>query len=63
MARFATFRADYAAGADIDLYVYRDGTLIGMGVSTIRRRGVTVTAAAPTRCTWCRRGAPGDHWT
>jgi hypothetical protein len=31
VSQFATFDSDYPAGTDIDLYVYRNGTLVGVG--------------------------------
>jgi hypothetical protein len=47
MARFATFDADYPAGTDLDLYVYKAGTnaLVGSSTGPTAEESVTVTAA------------------
>jgi subtilisin family serine protease len=43
VARFATFSADHAAGSDIDLYVYRSGTLVGESAGGTADESITVT--------------------
>jgi subtilisin family serine protease len=47
LARFATFDADYAAGMDLDLFVYRAGTttLVGSSAGGTAEESVTLTAA------------------
>jgi hypothetical protein len=47
MARFATFDADYPAGTDLDLYVYKAGTnaLVGSSEGPTAEESVTITAA------------------
>ncbi|WP_249714564.1 S8 family peptidase [Rhizomonospora bruguierae] len=45
VARFATFDADYGAGTDLDLYVYRSGQLVALSGSGTAEESVTLTAA------------------
>ena len=47
VARFATYDADYAAGTDVDLFVYRAGTttLVGQSAGGTAQESVTLTAA------------------
>ena len=47
LARFATFDADYPAGTDLDLFVYRAGTnqLVGQSAGGTAEEIVTLTAA------------------
>jgi hypothetical protein len=42
VARFATFAADHVPGSDIDLYVYRSGTLVGESAGGTAEESVTV---------------------
>jgi hypothetical protein len=42
-ARFATYTADHVPGSDIDLYVYRSGTLVGESAGGTAEESVTVT--------------------
>jgi subtilisin family serine protease len=43
-ARFATFDSDYPAGTDLDLFVYKDGTLVGVSAGTTAEERVTLAA-------------------
>jgi subtilisin family serine protease len=43
VTQFATFDSDYPAGTDIDLYVYRNGVLVGIGGGTTAEESVTLT--------------------
>ena len=47
LARFATFDADYAAGTDVDVFVYQAGTstLVGQSAGGTAEESVTLTAA------------------
>ncbi|WP_336212077.1 S8 family serine peptidase [Nonomuraea sp. LPB2021202275-12-8] len=45
VARFATYDADVPAGTDLDLYVYRDGALVGRSVGLTAEEAFTTTAA------------------
>lgn len=47
LARFATYDADYAAGADLDVFVYNAGTatLVGSSAGGTAEESVTLTAA------------------
>jgi hypothetical protein len=43
VARFATFTADHQLGTELDLYVYKDGNLVGQAPGAWADRAVTVT--------------------
>ncbi|HEX4814665.1 MAG TPA: S8 family serine peptidase [Nonomuraea sp.] len=45
VARFATYDADVPAGTDLDLYVYRDGALVGRSLGLTAEEAFTTTAA------------------
>ena len=47
VARFATYDADYAAGTDVDVFVYQAGTttLVGQSAGGTAEESVTLTAA------------------
>jgi hypothetical protein len=45
VARFATFDSDYPSGTDLDMYVYKDGVLVGTSGGGSAEESVTVTAA------------------
>ncbi|WP_239090558.1 S8 family peptidase [Asanoa iriomotensis] len=64
VARFATFDADYAAGTDIDVFVYRQNangslTLVGQSASGTSEESVTITAAGTYRVFIDLFAAPG----
>ena len=42
-ARFATFSADHQLGTELDLFVYKDGNLVGQAPGAFADRAVTVT--------------------
>ncbi len=48
VARFATFDADYAAGTDLDVFVYRAGTttLVGQSAGASSEESITLNAPA-----------------
>src|SRR5262249_22062251 len=41
LARFATFDADYPSGTDLDVFVYRGGTLVGQSAGGTAEESVT----------------------
>ena len=43
VARFATLDSDYPPGTDLDLFVYKDGTLVGASAGGSAEERVTVT--------------------
>ncbi|MDP2293400.1 MAG: S8 family serine peptidase [Actinomycetota bacterium] len=47
-ARFALFDSDVAAGADMDLYVYQGGTLVGSSAGGTSAEEVNFSFASPT---------------
>jgi hypothetical protein len=60
IARFATFDSDYANGVDLDMHVYRNGTLVGSSTGGTAEEAVTVTEPGTYEVNVVQFSLPGN---